>query len=339
MNDIDLKSNILEVDTALMIKEYKEGKQVASSARSSDMDNRFRWMKTFLNCFTGNPNTGKSTFLLFLMTLKSTIDGWKWGIFSPEMISSRKIENKIMINAGDIIDEIVWMKTGKNPFKHVYDRYGYPQIGLDEYMEALEWVTDHFIITHPKDTSYNSVMDNMKYIAETFGTDGLLIDPWKNVRVQFDGGMGTMDNVLHGVFAEVKEMAIMTNQVVNIIAHPKSLQNVRNADKSFKVVSAQDLAGGAAWFNSMDGIYSIHRPNEHEDPNDPEVIFYNLKQRKQDMVARRGKVQGIEFDFKTHRYYFKAICPIDGKNKHGQIATKEQVEIEFQEVDRNELPF
>ena len=75
------------------------------------------------------------------------------------------------------------------------------------------------------------------------------------------------------------------------------------------------LSGGDAWDNSMDGIYSIQRPDALTDITSSRATFHNLKQRMQELVADRGMVENINFNIKTRRYSFDGQCPIDKKPK------------------------
>jgi hypothetical protein len=179
-------------------------------------------------------------------------------------------------------------------------------------MEALEWVQDRFYVISPKDKNYKNLIDTFMYHYEKLGFDGWVIDPFKNI--QFEAN-GTMDNVLHRIFDDFKECSIMSNSSINIIAHPKSDNEPKKQDGSYKVCTQFNLLGGAAWNNSMDGIFSLHRPYAHQDPNDPTTWLYHLKQRKKHLVGETGVYKHIEYVPRTNRYHFAGKCPIDGSFK------------------------
>lgn len=303
------ESSMLEPDLLSMIKEFNEGKPIGESANIEGLQDDFSWKRSFVNCWTGRPNFGKTTMLQFLATTKSKHDNWKWCIWSPEMVSSHKVNNNIVISAGDIYDELIHMFTGKSPYKHFVERYGIPQMSMDEYMAAMEWVQDRFFVIHPKDKQYKNVIDNFNYWYDRHGFDGWIIDPFKNLQFEVNG---TMDMVLHKIFDDFKDVAVRTNSSVNIVAHPKSDNEPKKKDGSYKVVTQFNLLGGSAWDNSMDGIFSIHRPYAHLDPNDPTTWLYHLKQRKKHLVGNTGVYKHIEYNERKNRYYFEAHCPIDG---------------------------
>ncbi len=333
----EFSSNLLGMDHDTLMKEFKEGKAVGETARIEPLKHQFTWKRGFVNCWTGLPNFGKSTLVTFLMANKSAWDTeWKWAIWSPEMISSTKINGTVQVSAGDIQDELIHMYIGKHPYKHFEAMYGIPQMTEEEYQKGREWVEDHFYIFHPKDKNYKTLIDNFMWIFETIGVSGWLIDPFKNVRYE---SFGTTDIVLSQIFDEFKDCAVMTDSSVNIVAHPKSnnepkkkvkLPSGETADGAFKVVTQYNLLGGSAWDSGMDGIFSIHRPFAHIDSNDPTAWLYHLKQRKKHLVGNTGVFKGMEFDQMTNRYYFDARCPIDGEFKQAIVRDEFGVPLEVQ---------
>lgn len=309
------KESVLQIDVASQLEEFTNGKAIGENARIPVVHDNFSWKKSFVNCWTGWPNDGKSTFFLFMALMKSIVDQWKWCIWSPEMYNAIKGPNgKMVISAADIIDEVVFMKTGMNPYKHFQQKYGVPQMRQDEYVAALEWVQSHFIFVNPKDRKFSNLIDNFRYVFEYYGVDGFLVDPFKNIDHGDEGG-GRFDLYLDRTFSETKEFSLETDTSFNYIAHPRNDKDPKNPDGSYKLCSQFMLAGGASWNNNMDGVFSISRPFKHNKADDPRVTFFNLKQRKQQLVGRCGAYSKIEFDFLTNRFYFDGNCPIDGSYK------------------------
>lgn len=320
---VDHSKSYLEPDSISMLKEFKEGKPIGESGRIEHLSDQFSWKRSFVNCWTGRPNFGKSTFLQFMAVNKSKHDNWKWCIWSPEMISSDKgKDGKVYKTATDIYDELIHIYTGENPYKHFKDRYGISQMSEERYLEAITWVQDRFFVVEPKDKRYKHLIDNYMYMYETYGIDGWIIDPFRSVR--YDQLGGTLDYVLSQIFDEFKEAAILTNSSVNFIAHPKGDNDPFKRGKDgiitgYKPVNQYNLLGGSAWDNAMDGIFSVHRPYKHLDDNDPATYLYHHKQRKKHLVGDTGVYKKIEYNPKTNRYYFDGHCPIDGSFKQPLI--------------------
>lgn len=305
---IDDKSGVIPNNEYVLMAEYHDGQQSGSPCMIEPMTKNFSWKKNFQNCWTGYPNDGKSTFVLFLMVIKSLVDGWKWCIWSPEMISSQRINGRIIVNANDLINEIVWMVTGLTPYKHIEEKYlDTKRIVLETYQEAYKWVFKHFVFLNPSDKTPEGLIEIFYILHDKYNFDGFLIDPFKNIK---QNSNDRYDIWLESVFAQFKNMANDTYTSMNWVAHPKA--NVtRVVNGVLQPCTQYMLSGGAAWDNSMDGIYSVFRPNTLSNPRDTGVEFMNLKQRKQELVAERGVVDSVNFNIRTRRYEFKGIDPID----------------------------
>src|SRR5882672_7417704 len=177
-----LEDNYIAPGLARMLYELEHGKPIGEHAGIDSMAGTFSWKRGFVNCFTGNPNDGKSTLFLFLSLVMSVKKGWKWLIWSPEMMTSffNSKTGKVEIVADEIYDELIYMMTGKCTNKHFNDLYKIPMITLKEYKEAFDFITQHFIVIYPNDVKYTDLKDNFYYFHDLYKVDGILIDPYKN---------------------------------------------------------------------------------------------------------------------------------------------------------------
>jgi hypothetical protein len=310
----EVKSSYYPPDFASMLREWKDGAEVGEKSYVSELDDVFAWKTGLIQAWYGWANDGKGTFFDFMATMKSKFDDhWKWCFFKQEDMSSSVFEGRVKMNANDIYNNLVWVYSGKTPYKHFAKRHGIPQITINEYQEVLEWVENHFFVVYPKDRRYKTVMDEFKFYHEKFGIKGYLIDPFKSLILD---EKARTDFMMNEVFIEAKEFALQTNTNFNFIAHPKSMTDVKMGNKEdspYKVVNQFMIAGGAAWDNNMDAQFSIYRPERHLNPSDPKVHFHNLKQRKAEVVGvKRGSYENIIFDRNTKRYFFNGVCPFDG---------------------------
>ena len=314
-------------DLERMIQEFHKGKRIGERCHIDGLERYFSWMRGFQYVLTGHPNSGKTTLALFKMLVKVIRDGWKFQLWSPEMLDSYRLPNgKTKITGADIYDELAFMLIGENIYEHYVQKYKMTKVTEEKYRGALEWIKDHFYLVQPEDNKYQSLIDTYLYFYEKFGTNGLLGDPFKNLILPSGD---RADVVLHQVFADFKLIALDTDSVIYWIAHPKSDKSYRQQDGSFRYPTEFDLAGGSAWFNSMDWIGSYHRPNTHQDFSDPMGELHIRKVRKQQLVGLRGTMDDIEFSFKTNRFYFRNTCPVDGSELHspqGFISLKDYSE-------------
>lgn len=329
MDQIDLHSSYFPPDIGALTSEWGNGAQIGETSGISEMDKVFMWMRGFVSAWYGWANDGKGTFFDFMATAKAKRDRWKFCLYKQEDMNSFKSSDGVHMTANDIYNNLIWTYTGITPYKHFSEKYKQPQLDLATYHEAVEWVEKHFFVIYPKDRKYNNVMDNFRFYHDKFGIDCFLVDPFKALILDGDE---RGDYVMTKAFIQAKEFALETNSSFNFISHAKSMTEQKEKDGRYKVVNQFMQLGGSAWDINMDSQYSIYRPERHLDPNDPKVHFFNLKQRKAEIVgANRGVYEKIEFDFMKKRFYFDGICPIDGSLSKKAMKNTHQGAVNFSE--------
>lgn len=340
--------DIIGLDFDIMKQDHTNGVQIADPCMIDQMSNNFAWMRGHQNCWTGFPNDGKTQFTLFMMAVKALKSGWKWVIWSPEMKGANFVDGKVKVHYNVLAYDIMATITGKTPYKHINEKYHIPLMTIDEMQEQKEWIEKHFIFLDPKKRKVEDIEVVLKRVYEREGYDGILIDPFKNIEAD---SSRREDQHLNNVFSRFKDYAIEINASMNWIAHPKSgVSRIVNRKGVDILVPCNQymLAGGAAWDNGMDGIYSIQRPNTLIDITDNAVTFHNLKQRMQELTCERGIVENITFDIKTRRYLFDGFCPLGMSKIESKLETlpttgKELTNFElYNELDKAEeqdIPF
>jgi len=297
-------SDIIIPEPELLIEEYDKGVAVADHCMIDELHGNFGWKRGFQNCWTGYPNDGKTLFTLFLMVIKAKLSNWKFVLWSPEMKSANFIDGKVKVNYNDMINEIIWILSGKTPYKHVALRTGKELIGISEYMDLIEWCQEHFVFIDPVKKRPEDIHALLVRIFEDQGFDAVFIDPFKNV----EQDINKRDDIwLEQLFSKFKDLALSTNSIINWIAHPKAnIQRIRKINGNDTLMPCDQfmLNGGAAWNNSMDGIYTIFRPELLTNIRSLQTSFINLKQRKPELVAHRGTVDDIVFLPEKRRYLF-----------------------------------
>lgn len=296
-----------------LTNEWKHGAVVGEPSGVSALDKILKWVRGHQNGWYGWPGDGKGQFTNNLCVTKSKRDGWKWGMFKQEDMSSfRDKSGKVHITASDIYNDLVWTLTGVTPYKHIAELYHVPQLTLDQYHEAMEWIEQHFFIIYPKDRRFTNMLDNFTWLYEVHGVSGVWIDPAKGIVL--DAMKDTKDVVLNETFVQSKDFAMQNNLSFNWISHAGKLEGGdKEKDGSYKVINAHQQLGGSAWDISMDSQFTVYRIDRHKNPNSPDVMLRTLKVKKQQIAGfRKGEYDKITFDIKTNRYYFDGVCPIDG---------------------------
>ena len=301
-------ASYIQPDLAGMTIEYDEGVTIGEKSGIDALDKIFKWMRGDISAWYGWSNAGKGTFFDYLSIVKAKRDNWKFCMMKQEDMSG---DHKGKISANVIYNNLIWHLTGKTPYKHFAEKYQQEKISLPEYHEALEFIEQHFFVLYPQDRRYDNVFDNFRFYNDKFkGIDCFLIDPFKSLILD---GAERGDFMMTKVFIMAKEFALQTNSSVNFINHAKSMNEVKDKDGKYKVVTQFMQLGGSAWDINLDSQFSIYRPNAHLDPNDPDVELYNLKQRKSEIVgARKGVYSKIRFDFLKKQFYFDDLNPLTG---------------------------
>lgn len=313
MEKVNLDSSYYPPNIAVLTKEWSDGAIIGEPSGISELDKVFKWMRGFQNGWYGWSNDGKGEFTSFLNLVKAKRDNWKFCLYKQEDMSSfKKKDGTVILTASDIYNSLVWALTGITPYDHIAKEYRIPKLEIKKYHDAMDWVEQHFFVIYPKDRRFKNIMDNFRYFKDKFNIDSFWIDPFKAMIL--DGRKGSRDDqIMTDTFYESKEFAMETNTNFNYINHAKSMVDQKEKDGSYKVVNQFMQLGGSAWDICMDGQYTIYRPLRHKDPNDPNVMFRNLKQRKQKIVGcKKGDYDKIVFDDLKNRYYFNGICPLDG---------------------------
>lgn len=326
------QSSYIPLDVAASIKEHDVGVQEGESCRIDALKDRFAWMRGHVNGIYGWANDGKSVFLDYLEVVKSIeredlvngkkkkVDGWKFCKYKPEDMSGIISNGKSIMSANRIYKNLAWTLTGKTWSKKYAARTYTTPMTFDEEMEALDFITSKFFIIHPKDRRHTNILDDFRFLHDKHQIDVFDIDPWNVVKLP-SGERG--DQQLVEAFIDIKNFAVETNSVVNIVNHAKSMTDVhvtKDSKSPFKVVNQFMVLGGSAWDMKMDGQFSVYRPERHLDPSNKKVHLWNLKQKEAEIVGvNRGVTEGIEFSPTERQYYFDGINPMTGKTKGDKI--------------------
>ena len=254
----------------------------------------FSWKKGFSYLFTGSPNTGKTTMVLYLYLLMSLRHGYKWCIWSPEMEDSYLKKGSIEYHAKDLIYTLIWTLEGRTPYQFYSQKHNTMVLDEAETKAAYNFVIEHFKFIHIGDRTPAGIMEAFKETHDKHNIDGFLIDPWKSIKQNMDK---RADLWLEDALMEFKTFSLETDSIMNYIVHPKSLRDYKDESGNFRVITPFDLNGGAAWFNSMDVIISMRRLDDRTE-------WYSQKIRKQHLIGLRGEYESITFDMNTYRFYF-----------------------------------
>lgn len=280
LDDIQYLSSVKD----LMLEQFDNGKERGEPTYFDAINPHFTWKKGQVTLFHGIPNHGKSTFVYFLMILKSIYNGDKWGIFSPEHYP-----------ANEFYDPLIHTFLGKNIDKIYKNR-----CTREEYQRGMDFVDKHFFYVYPESDNPTPeyINEKFKQLIIRHGITGCVTDPFN----QLDNDMGKYgrdDIYISNFLANEKRFAQKHNLYKIIVAHPKQMS--RDATGAYSCPTYYDLHGGAMWSNKCDNIIAIHAPKWHEDKASTERMIAVQKIKMQQLVGIPGNVN-VKYNRASNRF-------------------------------------
>lgn len=307
-----------------MIHNYKHGKPMGFTTEWIEVDKVFRWRYAEVNYWSGYNNEGKSTWLLQSLMALSVKQGIKHGLFHPENMP-----------AYDIYDELIEMFIGKD-----VDQESVNRMTLEEYLDGMEFVRNHFFIVYPDNyhelPSWDWIHGKMEYLIKHYGIRTVNIDTWGSVAHDVQGGE-TFDLYVSRSVGRQKAMALRYDVIYNVVAHQKA-PKLGKDDVDFPPPSLYNIKGGGSISDRCDNVIMYWRPYRRSAPRSTAVTLISEKIKKQKLVAKTGSVDGY-YDVKTNRFYFGEFNPMSGFKPIENLQNEFVFEAVPSAEDLEDLPF
>jgi hypothetical protein len=302
---IDVKQQALDI--------FENGYKEVNGINVQEIDDRFKPKKGEITVLTGIGNYGKSSFKKWYQAMRILLYGEKFATFSPE-------DNPPEEYYHDFVEILLGCDcTPSNPNR--------PSRQIYEY--TYDWVCRHIFYVYPKDVS-----PTPQYIMEVFlqiiikeNVDGVDIDPFNQLANNYNNFAGR-DKYLEWVLSLFSRFAQINNVYFWIIAHPKLM--VKNTTGNYPCPDVFDIADGALWNNKLDNILVYHRPFAQTEPSNPLCEFHSKKIRRQKIVGKKG-FSVFEMLFKTRRFFFNGLDPLQKILNEKNITFKTESTIELQQ--------
>ena len=284
-----------EWDYILDIKEngYKTGKGIDIPS----YDKHYKYRLGEIEAFTGHPNLGKTTVMIWEKVLTAVMFGWKYAIYSPENYP-----------AGEFYISLIECYLGKD--------IGYSS--NDEMLRARDFIADHFFVIDWDDedalVTPDMVIEKTKELIKRKGVNGLLIDPWNDLYHKLDKGENKEDYLLR-VLSKMRRFKRKYNIRLIINAHPTSESQRRIEDhpeqgKRQAVAHYRDISGGSAFGNRIDNGRAVHR-NIGDELYFKTTELHIQKVKFQKLVGIPTMDSPILMEFKNNRFLIDGIDPIE----------------------------
>lgn len=269
-----------------LMDSFQKGKSHGETSHIMSLNDIFTIRPGFLYCFTGWPGSGKSEFLTQLSVLQSFLSNRKCAFYSPE---SYPIE--------EFIDTVIHCYLGKSTDRR------YPNVcSPNEYSQGIKWVDNNFYFCDWAETPDCSTMIKaFDYLHKREGVEIFVVDPFNSLIAE-----GEDRNIALGLkrnLTAFKRFAAQNKVMVWCVEHPKTPSDNKEYDQ---IPGPRHLFGGTMWWNKVDVLASVHRPNR-EDHFDSSVVFKTWKIKKQELNGRPGE-RIIHFDIKKKRYFPDIHC-------------------------------
>jgi twinkle protein len=284
--------------TDSMLDGYRNGQERGTSTYIEEVDKAWTWRAGEVNIWTGYQNEGKSLFLNQLATIKASVDGWKFAIFSPENMPMN-----------DFFNDIIEMYIGKSCDPYYKNNY----MTEAEYRQGMNFVQNHFNVIYPqRNFSLHTIFEKAKFLIKTQGIRALIIDPYNTVQHKMNRGERE-DLYISRFMSELKRFAVDNNISIHLVAHQVTPQ--KNDDGRYPKPDVNRIKGGGTFADKADNVLFVWRPDRAIDFSSKKVIFGSQKIKKQKLVGYPQDVENISFDIRSSRYSFSGRTPFSQLDK------------------------
>ena len=278
--------------TESMLDGYRNGQERGTTTYIEEVDKAWTWRAGEVNIWTGYQNEGKSLFLNQLATIKASVDGWRFGVFSPENMPMN-----------DFFNDIIEMYIGKSCDPYYEKNY----MSEAEYRQGMDFVKKHFNVIYPKKNfTLETIFEKAKYLIKTQGIRSLIIDPYNTVQHKMNRGERE-DLYISRFMSELKRFAVDNNISIHLVAHQVTPQ--KNDDGRYPKPDVNRIKGGGTFADKADNVLFVWRPDRAIDFSSRKVTFGSQKIKKQKLVGYPQDIENISFDIKSSRYSFNGRTP------------------------------
>lgn len=237
---------------------------------------------------TGEPGSGKSTWLDAMLVNLAGQGDWTFAFYSPEQYPEAAHFSKIA-------QQYLGSPFCRGPTE---------RMSREQLVEAMDWVNEYFMWLTPEKKDFMSLLETAQNYRCANKNFGLVIDPWNQIEhTMRPNGMSETEYI-------GRSLSILTNWTRQhkmhtfVVAHPTKLAREKNGDRT--VPHPYDIAGSANWFNKADACITVHRPllpgetaKGSETLQDVDIY---VKKIRFSHIGELGLVT-LRFDKTTRRYH------------------------------------
>jgi len=234
-----------------------------------NLDNLLRVQKGRLYILTGTPGSGKSQFLDHVAVLMNARYGWKFSVYSPEMMP-----------LGEHLTMFLTKYLGKSVSEIDPDSAEYAD-GRQKVKEAI-----HFI--DPDSNEIDDVLAIAKYQCRKYGCEAIIIDPWNSL-LHHGESLFKVDNINEALL-KILNFAHRQDVTAFVMPHPTNQQTTKDG-KPMKI-HLYNISGGAMFRNRGDFGMVMTRHYKDDDDNTFgfDYVEMAIEKTKWEYIAQLGTI-------------------------------------------------
>tara|TARA_R110002110_G_scaffold184291_2_gene391002 strand:- start:4083 stop:5786 length:1704 start_codon:yes stop_codon:yes gene_type:complete len=204
----------------------------------AELDNLYRVCPQTLTIVTGVPGSGKSAFLSWLTVHLAMKHNWSTAVLSAETPPTI-----MLLQMSGIFKEQAYLGNNK--------------MSDPDLAQALDWLSDKFVILDDSDTSVTSVVERAQAAVLRMGVRMLIVDPFNFLTgtggKSDENQMGSIKTIL----VSLKRFAVEHSIAIFLVAHP--IKMFRQQDGKSLIPTGYDVAHSSDFFNVADAGITLSR--------------------------------------------------------------------------------
>lgn len=263
-----------------LISLWEQGYPEGFDTGWENLDEHFIWHPGMVSLITGEPGSGKTTWLKNVLVRLATRHEWPFLIYSAEEAS-----------ATFAMTDLLSIKTGKSFFNTPNS----PRITKEEIEEYTPFMASHFRYykLSENDGTIESILSKAKEMVQRFGIRGLIIDNMSTVERGIKGNDSNRHHAIGNMMRDLRTFAREYGIHIWLIAHPKKLSKLSTG--KYEVPTGYDVGDSSHYYNAPDVGITVYRNRETKQT---EIHWWKIRFR----FSGQEGVDYFKYDLSNSRY-------------------------------------
>ena len=301
---------------------YDRGLPAGDKIGLREFDDLASFVPAQLTIVTGVPQHGKSDFVDQIALRLAMLNGWKFGVYSPENYPTQ-------LHLSKLSEKLIGQS-----FRTVH---GAERMSLVQAEKALEFINEHFFFINPsdEDTSLDNILKHAKKLVRRYGIKGMIIDPWNKLDHQY-----TVSETQY--ISRSLDTLIKFNQANGVhtflVAHPTKLQKDKSSGR-IEIPNLYQISGSAHFYNKADNGFVVYRYfSDNPDERKTEIHVQKFKFKH---LGTQG-VATTKYDTLCGRFNWHGVAGFDRQSwlvEQSNSALTPNLNFSNEKPEESEWPF